>query len=323
MKTVIPVASGKGGVGKSIFVANLGVCLAQAGKTVVVVDLDLGGSNLHTCLGVRNSNAGIGQYIYEKDIRLEQLIIETDQRRLFIIPGDSLLPGTANLPYFRKRQLMKELSALVADYVLLDLGAGSSFNTIDFFLASQNGIVVCTPETTSVLNAYSFLKGVAFRSMYRSFASGSAERRLIHSYLTTRIEGSDRSIEKLMEEIGELSSESAMTARSARTAAQVRVVLNMGKHSRDIAIGGKLREISRKNLQTDVSYIGYLPYEPEMSTSILQRRPLALLDPQSPYVGALRSVADRLMSEPGTNAFPYFEDDEDLHALSSKLDGTS
>ncbi len=321
MKTVIPVASGKGGVGKSIFVANLGVCLAQAGKTVVVVDLDLGGSNLHTCLGVKNSNRGIGQYIYEKDVELEQLIIETDQRRLFIIPGDSLLPGTANLSYFRKLKLLKELSGLVADYVILDLGAGSSFNTIDFFLVSQNGVLVCTPETTSVLNAYSFLKGVVFRSLYRSFPPDSRERELIHAYLTTRIEGSDRSVAQLLDRLGTISPNSGATAAESLRAGEVRVVLNMGKHSRDIAIGGKLREISRNNLQTDVSYIGYLPYEPNMSATILKRTPLALLDPTAPYVTALRSVTDRLISEPVARPFPYYEDDEDLHSLTTALEG--
>ncbi|TVQ27173.1 MAG: MinD/ParA family protein [Spirochaetaceae bacterium] len=317
MKTVIPVASGKGGVGKSIFVANLGVCLAQAGKTVIVVDLDLGGSNLHTCLGVRNSNAGIGQYIYDKDISLEQLVLETEQRKLFIVPGDSLLPGTANLSYFRKLKLMKELSALVADYIILDLGAGSSFNTIDFFLASQNGILICTPETTSVLNAYSFLKGVVFRSMYRSFPPDSTERELVHSYLTSRIEGTDRSVEQLIEQLASISEASAQQARKALAAAQVRVVLNMGRHSRDIAIGGKLREIAGKNLNTDLSYIGYLPYEEHMSASIIRRSPIALLDPQAAYVKALRSVADRIISEPASGSFPYYQDDDDLRAVAS------
>ena len=58
--TIIPIASGKGGVGKSVITANLAVNLAERGYKVIAADLDLGGSNLHTCLGLDNNNPGIG-----------------------------------------------------------------------------------------------------------------------------------------------------------------------------------------------------------------------------------------------------------------------
>ncbi len=58
MNTIIPIASGKGGVGKTIFTANLGIALANKGKTVIAIDLDLGSSNLHTCLGIKNRHPG-------------------------------------------------------------------------------------------------------------------------------------------------------------------------------------------------------------------------------------------------------------------------
>jgi flagellar biosynthesis protein FlhG len=63
MATVIPIGSGKGGVGKTIFTANLGIMLAKEGKRTVLIDLDLGGSNLHTCLGVKNRYAGLSAVI--------------------------------------------------------------------------------------------------------------------------------------------------------------------------------------------------------------------------------------------------------------------
>src|SRR6056297_1946700 len=113
MNTIIPIASGKGGVGKTIFTANLGVALAREGKTCLLVDLDLGSSNLHTCLGIKNSNPGIGNYIYKQEKSLESLIVQTETPRLFFIPGDSLLPGTANLPYFIKKKILKEFEHLV------------------------------------------------------------------------------------------------------------------------------------------------------------------------------------------------------------------
>ncbi|MCK7483987.1 MAG: P-loop NTPase [Candidatus Moduliflexus flocculans] len=67
MVTLIPIASGKGGVGKTVLAANLGVCLAALGRTVVLADLDLGGANLHTCLGVKNRNPGIGALAWRQE----------------------------------------------------------------------------------------------------------------------------------------------------------------------------------------------------------------------------------------------------------------
>ena len=145
MLSIVPVASGKGGVGKTILTVNLAVTLAKRGKTVILMDLDLGSSNLHTCLGIKNRFPGIGDYILDNSRSLESLIIETDIPRLYFIPGDALVPGSANLSYFKKKKLLKETESLIADYVFMDLAAGSAYNTIDFFLSSSSGLIITHP----------------------------------------------------------------------------------------------------------------------------------------------------------------------------------
>ncbi len=189
MGTILPVASGKGGVGKTVFTANLGARLAQAGKTVILVDLDLGGANLHTCLGVRNRYPGVGSIVWKKEKSLEALVVPTGMERLFLVPGDNLLPGTANLEFFTKRRIMKELQELTADYVLIDLGAGASYNVVDFWLMASDGLLVTAPEIPAVLNAYSFLKTAAFRLLFRAFPKGSEERSRIVDFVINRTEG--------------------------------------------------------------------------------------------------------------------------------------
>jgi len=168
---IIPVASGKGGVGKSLVAANLGVALAQAGQRVVVADLDLGASNLHLVLGHRSPQKGIGTFLNniklnlpETKINLSDVIVETDIRGLRFIPGDTEIPGTANLKTAQLKSMVKELLALEkdTDILLLDLGAGSHQSILDFFLLSGRGIVVSAPIVTSILNAYVFLKNAVF-----------------------------------------------------------------------------------------------------------------------------------------------------------------
>src|SRR5215510_711411 len=94
---IIPIASGKGGVGKSLVAANLGIAFAQAGRSVILADLDLGASNLHLVLGHRAPKLGIGTFLNNIKSDFREVIAETDIKGLRFIPGDNEIPGTANL----------------------------------------------------------------------------------------------------------------------------------------------------------------------------------------------------------------------------------
>ena len=172
---ILPVASGKGGVGKSLVAANLSIALAQTGRKVIIADLDLGGSNLHTILGIRAPAVGIGTYLSKKDVPFSDIVLPTEYENLRFIPGDAEIPGIANLKSHQKRALVKNLTSLEVDYLVLDLGSGTSYNTLDFFLLSSKGIIVTTPTMTAILNAYLFIKNAVFRLIDHSFkAKGPA-----------------------------------------------------------------------------------------------------------------------------------------------------
>ncbi|MFP4301676.1 MAG: P-loop NTPase [Spirochaetaceae bacterium] len=320
MAHIIPFASGKGGVGKTLTVANLGVALAQAGKTTILVDLDLGGSNLHTCLGVRNRHSGLGNFIYKQEESIESLVVQTDVPRLYLIPGDALLPGTANLPYFRKLKILEGVEGLVADYVLLDLGSGSAYNTLDFYLSSMMGIIVTTPETTAILNAYIFLKSALIRLVQRSFHHRSAERQVVNDFMQGKIEGTDLTVQAIVDRLSQLSKDSAELAKAQIEKFLPRVVLNMGRSPQDIALGGKLRQIVQNNLAVDVEYIGYLPHSPNMSRSILERQPAALKYPSDEFVQAIRTLANRLIEAPMPQAPSLYGENEDLFEIAEEAE---
>ena len=175
---VIPIASGKGGVGKSLVAANLGIAFAQAGQRVVLADLDLGASNLHLVLGHQAPQMGIGTFLNNIKSNLSSVIVDTDIRGLRFIPGDNEIPGTANLSFFQRKALVKQLLAMreETDVLILDLGAGTHQSILDFFLLSNQGIVVSAPAVTAVLNAYVFLKNAVFRLMFNSCGKGSNAR---------------------------------------------------------------------------------------------------------------------------------------------------
>ncbi|AEJ19006.1 P-loop NTPase [Gracilinema caldarium] len=315
MAIILPIASGKGGVGKSVFAINCAVALAKLGKTTVLIDLDLGASNLHTLLGIKNRYPGIGNLINRTETCLEALLIETDILRLFFIPGDTLLPGTANIDFFTKQKIMKSITNLPADYILLDLGAGSSYNTVDFFLTSSSGCIVTMGESTAILNAYSFLKTVFYRTLIRSFPPKGPERQVISNFFAQKMEGTSNTSSVLKKTLLENFGENAQQAISVVERLYPRIVLNMGTGPHDLGVGIKLREIAKKNLELNVEYIGYIPWDSSVSASVTARKPAILLQPDSPFAQAIQAIAGRLISEPIPTMPHLYPDNEDLKAV--------
>src|SRR5436853_5119850 len=91
------VGGGKGGIGKSLLTASLGYQLAQLGKRVVLLDADLGGANLHTCLGVPSPQATLGDFIQRKVANIEDIAVETGIPGLRLISGASDFLSAANI----------------------------------------------------------------------------------------------------------------------------------------------------------------------------------------------------------------------------------
>ncbi|OHD16423.1 MAG: hypothetical protein A2087_11080 [Spirochaetes bacterium GWD1_61_31] len=319
MAIILPIASGKGGVGKTVFTANLGAALAGLGKTVILVDLDLGGANLHTCLGVRNKHPGVGSIIWKKQKRLEELVVPTEVERLFLVPGDNLLPGTANLDFFTKRRIIKEIGELTADYVLVDLGAGASYNIVDFWLMVDDGILVTAPEIPAILNAYAFFKTAAFRLLFRSFKRGGDERGKIVDYVVNRVEGQGKTFVEFAAELAATSGAAGQRALAELSALRPRVVVNMGNGETDAAIAMRLREISARNLGIGMDYIAYIMRDPHVSASIGAREVLLTSHPGTPFARGVLTAAERIKAAP-EGRVPRLElDDEDLYGLMDKV----
>jgi flagellar biosynthesis protein FlhG len=168
-KTIFAIGGGKGGVGKSIFSIALGTVLADKGNTVILVDLDLGASNLHTYVGITQKTPTIADFILKRVSSLEDVIVETSHNNLRLISGAAFLPGMANPAHWMKMKIMRHIKALPADIVIIDLGAGVHFNTLDFFSMANRGMIVTAAEPGAVMNAYGFIKGALFRKLQNVF----------------------------------------------------------------------------------------------------------------------------------------------------------
>lgn len=294
---IIPIASGKGGVGKSLVAANLSIALAQAGRRVVLVDLDLGSSNLHLILGFNAPRNGLGTYLSGAKIKFDEIVHSTDYPNLRFIPGDAEIPGLANITYRQKTQLAKRLLAIEdADYLILDLGAGTGANILDFFLLSGRGIVVTAPTLTATLNGYLFLKNAVFRLMWDSFKPKSQARALLESLKKDGASLQRAYIPEILDRVAKAdpASRAAFDMRMSRFSP--RLVLNMVEDPKDADKAQKIRRSCREYLGMDLEHLGIIYRDDLQDVALGSRIPIIRYKPQSILSQALYRIADKLIS---------------------------
>lgn len=153
---IITVTSGKGGVGKSNFVVNLGVTLQRKGKKVLIFDADLGMGNDDVLMGLYPKH-NIFDIIFT-DLTIKDIIVEGSSG-VSLIPAGSGLNKIQELTENERHTFLSKLSELDEfDYILMDTGAGVSRDILSFISASEELIIITTPEPTSLTDAYSLTK---------------------------------------------------------------------------------------------------------------------------------------------------------------------
>jgi len=300
---IIPIASGKGGVGKSLVAANLGVAFAQAGQRVVLVDLDLGASNLHLVLGHQSPKTGIGTFLNDTKSDFNQVIADTDVRGLRFIPGDTEIPGTANLKTFQLRALVKRFMALKneTDILIFDLGAGTHQSILDFFLLSSQSIVVSAPVVTAVLNAYVFLKNTVFRLMYTVFPKGSPAKEYLEK---ARKDGSGPQrlyIPKMLQEIKKIDPVSHENYMDHIAHFHPRLIMNLIDEPKDADVAIKIKRSCEEYLDLKIEHLGVVYRDTVQDTALSSRLPILLYKPQSVLSQAIYRIADKILQSEEEN----------------------
>ncbi|MEW6228407.1 MAG: septum site-determining protein MinD [Bacillota bacterium] len=149
---VIVVTSGKGGVGKTTAVANIGCGLAARGKKVALVDADIGLRNLDIVLGLENRIVYDIVHVIEGKCRLRQALIRDKRlQTLFLLPAAQSKDKEAVRP-----DQMKELTTNLArefDYVMIDCPAGIEHGFKNAVAGAEAAIIVTTPEVSAVRDA--------------------------------------------------------------------------------------------------------------------------------------------------------------------------
>ena len=152
----IAITSGKGGVGKTNVVVNLGVAMAKVGLKIAVLDADYGLGNIDILLGIE-PELDISDLLKDT-ATLEEILIHKNE--LAIIPASSGMQSLTQLSEYQEILLYKELKKLekMVELLVIDTAAGISDNVISLLLAADEVYLVVTPENTSIVDAYAVVK---------------------------------------------------------------------------------------------------------------------------------------------------------------------
>ena len=291
MPEIIPIGGGKGGVGKSFISANLGALIARCGKRVVLVDLDLGASNLHTFLGLANPKGGLNSYLNKSTNQLDSVALPTQYTNLFFISSVNCSMEIANLYHAQKLKLTAAIAKLPFDYILLDLGAGTNFNTLDFFLTSSNGVVVCTPDPTSIENAFRFIKAAYLRRLKQIIKANS-----FNEMVKSAVESGRKAVRSndIIELVLKHDPERETLLRESINHFHFKFILNQFRKNSDTTLGEKLKIVCNRHFYSQFDFLGNIRFDERVSDSILSKTLFARKHPDAATSADLNLIAERL-----------------------------
>lgn len=295
-KQIWAIGGGKGGVGKTLITANFAITLAKAGASVTLVDLDLGGANLHTCLGVEQSERTLSDLFSPEVKNLNELAMPTPIPNLSLISGAQDSLNVANLPHAQKQKLLNKLRQLPSDYIILDLGAGTSYNTLDFFLAADVGILVVLPEPTSIENAYRFIKSAFYRKL-KNIEYLYDARSFVDQTMNRKNELGIRTPSDLLRALEEQFPEVGSKVRGSISRFDVKLVVNQSRTETDSEVGYGVRNVCKKYFGFNLDYLGHLEYDSAVWQSVRRKRPLAIEFPSSPLIPSIQRMVGHIVAE--------------------------
>lgn len=295
---ILAIGGGKGGAGKSVFSTIMAFWLARMGNRTVLMDVDLGGANLHTLLGIKSPDRTLNDFITRRFGELEDICIDTSEKNLRLISGASDVLSLANPHFSQKIKLMTHLSRLDADYVVLDLGAGTSFNVLDFFLIAHKKIVVLTPEPTSIQNAYIFVRNAVYRKLSRLSSKNPSLQALIKMAMDPKNVLKIRTVKELFQFIEESDEKNIIEVLKKEIGnIHLEVVTNMVKNEKEENAGRIVQIVAEKYLTLPSTDLGCVTYDKHIRTMVSDMVPLINPDQSSQAFGNVYEIATKLSKD--------------------------
>lgn len=292
-KSIWSIGGGKGGTGKSFISACLGIELANLNQEVVLIDADLGGPNLHTFLGLKESPLDLGHFITNKVKALEETAVGTPFPHLKLVKGTESLLFAANLNYYKKLKLIRHIKGFADKRVIVDIGTGAAYNTVDFFILSNPGVIVINPEPTSIENAYYFLKSCIVR-IFKLYIDYYQIQDFIKN-IAEQIHDTSKSVYSFLNEIISRDRTYAQVFFTALKHFRPSLIINKARDEKDALLGESMIKVVQKYLVVDLDFLGTIPFDEKVHLSLKEKKPFLEVYPESAVARAIKEIAQKLL----------------------------
>ncbi len=273
---IVAIASGKGGVGKSLIAANVGIFLATLGKKVILVDASFGAANLHIFAGVPRPTRSLHE-TFSAGVPLRDLAVASHVPGMRLIASVFDPPSAAEPSPDQVAQLAQQLRELPADWVVVDLPPGTGKAALDLFLQADLGVIAAVPDPTSIELLHRFLRA-AFLQRLRKLGLGKWARSDLAAAL---LEGGAESALDIYRRAVAESSPDLPALRSAILGFVPHLVINSVRSKSDMEMGRAVTSAARRRLGVPLHYLGHLEYDEAVWASTRRRRPVLVEHPET------------------------------------------
>jgi MinD-like ATPase involved in chromosome partitioning or flagellar assembly len=222
----------------------------------------------------------------------------------------------ANLKHAQKEKLLRHVRKLDVDHVILDLGAGSSYNVLDFFIAARRSVVVVIPEPTSIENAYHFLRAAFYRAL-RSVARRPEARAAIRQVIDERAKRPVRSARELIHRVKEVDPIAGKLLIERAAAFAPKLIINQAENAEHRRMGWDIAAACREHLGVSLDYLGAVDSDPHVTEALAHHQPVMQRFPLCRFSKRVCAITDRLLRDAGPMTAPSGASHRETHALAS------
>jgi len=289
---MVAIGSGRGGAGKTLVAANVGVYLAQIGKRVILVDLNWTSPALHVALGIEFPSADIGSLIGSRTAEIRDIVTPTN------IPGLDFIAGPGD--YFGISQNLREitenlslmLASLEADYMLIDLPPGIDPAAVYHFAQASVPVVMARPEPSSVEQTYRFISAVYLQRLLGTEGLEEDERDEIRKLASGGV-----SYMTPMDLCSALSSIPGLKEKAERVRHQFApcIIVNDTRLSSDMELAESIVSVCGRRLGIRIVPLGYVEHDDTVIMNARRLKPFIIEQPGAKASKNLEKIVRRLL----------------------------
>jgi flagellar biosynthesis protein FlhG len=271
----------------------MAVGMALLRQKVVAIDADLGGANLHTVFGMERPARTLADFFEGRVSELGHVLLEHPHiEDLRIACGAPGAYGQANVHHQQKAKFLRHMHRLDADYVILDLGAGTHYNTLDLFLSADLEVVLVTPDPLSLLDGFGFVKQALYRRLALALHAHPQAKELVQAGAKSET-FHDSTVDALLDTIRLADPEAVEKVQDILDRFQPALMINKVQSGDDETEGLAVKVASQDLLSVRMDYLGHVHYDDAVSEAIKNTLPFLKYDPKAQ---ASRDLAEIIIS---------------------------